>query len=124
MSQQKYGTYKNEQSVKRKAEDQYLIVKYTDGTYEMFPPDKPVGFFNETNKFVLAPSHVVEVAWRVFHYPGMRKRFVEVNITNKKKYKSPQGRAKKYRYIINPNNNSDIQDHIAAQIHARKHQGF
>jgi hypothetical protein len=121
-----FGSYSNEQSAKKQARDLYLIVKYTDETYEIYPPDTPVGFFDETNKFILAPANVIECSWRVFHHPGTRKRFVEVNITNRRKHKSkqiPSAKAKRSEYSINPQNDTDTVDYIAAQIHARKNLG-
>ena len=60
MSNGSYGTYTNEQSVKRKARDRYLIVQYTDETYELYPPDAPVGFFHETNKFILEHGTTID----------------------------------------------------------------
>jgi hypothetical protein len=120
MSSENYGSYSNEQSAKRKAADQYLVVKYKDGSYEIYPPNKPVGFFDGTNKFILTPSHLVDCAWRVFHHPGTRKRYVEVNITNRKKHKSERGKLQKSDYSINPRHDSDPTDYIANQIHVRK----
>ncbi|MHA1542447.1 MAG: hypothetical protein ACTSQH_05700 [Candidatus Hodarchaeales archaeon] len=118
-----YGTYRNEQSAKRQARDRYLVVKYKDETYEIYPPDTPVGYFDGTNTFILAPANIVECAWRVFHHPGTRKRFVEVNITNRKKHKSVKLTTSKSDYSINPQHDSDTVDYIASQIHARKNQG-
>ena len=118
-----FGSYSNEQSAKKQARDRYLIVKYTDETYEIYPPDKPVGFFDETNKFILAPSNVIECAWRVFHHPDTRKRFVEVNITNRRKHKSKRNlssKVKRLEYYINPQ--PDTIDYNAAQIHVRKNR--
>ena len=125
MSNGLYGTYTNEQSAKRRARDRYLLVKYTDKTYEIYPPDTPVGFFDGTNKFILATSDIVERAWRVFHHPGTRKRFVEVNITNKKKHKPinyRKGKTERSDYSINPQHDADTEEYIASQYHIRKQQ--